>query len=54
MSRHQNKKFYRICMNCRKLLQFLLETFQQLLETSDMEFSLITVADLPGSFPQKC
>ena len=31
---------------------FFLETFQQLLETSEVEFFLSKLADLPGSFPQ--
>ena len=31
-----------------------METFQQLLETSELESFLSTLADLPGSFPQNC
>ena len=31
-----------------------METFQQLLETSEVEFFLSTLADLPGSFPKNC
>ena len=53
-SRHRHKKFYRITLNFRKLLQFFLETFQQLLEASEVEPFLSTLADIPGRFPQKC
>ena len=31
-----------------------METFQQLVETSEVEPFLSTLADLPGSFPQNC
>ena len=31
-----------------------METFQQLLETSEVKSFLSTLADLPGSFPQNC
>ena len=48
------KKSYRIYLNFRKLLQFFLETFQQLLETSEVESFLSALADVPGSFPQNC
>ena len=48
---HWHKKFYRIYLNFHKLLQFFL-TFQQLLETSEVESFLSALADLPGSFPQ--
>ena len=51
---HRHKKINRIYLNFRKLLQCFLETFQQLLETSEVEFFLSTLADLPGSFPQNC
>ena len=53
-SRHRHKKFYRITLNFRKLLQFFLETFQQLLEASEVEPFLSTLADIPVRFPQKC
>ena len=53
-SRYRHKKFYRIHLNFRKLLQFFLETFQQLLETSEMESFLSALAVLPGRFPQNC
>ena len=53
-SRHWHKKFYRIYFNFRKLLQFFLETSQQLLEISEVESFLSTLAHLPGSFPQNC
>ena len=34
--------------------QCFLETFQQLLETSEVEFFLSTLSDFPGSFPPNC
>ena len=54
MSCHRHKNVYRIYSNFRKLLQFFLETFQQLLETSKVESFLSALADFPGSFPQNC
>ena len=41
-------------MNFPKQLQLFLETFQQLLETSEVEPFLSTLAHLPGNFPQNC
>ena len=51
---HRHKKFYRMYLNFRKLLQLFLETSQQLLETFEVESFLSTLADLPGGFPQNC
>ena len=44
--------FHRIYLSFCKLLQFFLETFQQLLKTSELESFLSTLADHFGSSPQ--